>query len=74
MGTETRTIVSGIGEKMEDLSFLVGRKVIIVANLPPATLMGVESQGMLLAASLSDGIELPDFKNGQTGRSGQLRI
>ena len=67
MGTETRTIVSGIGEKMEDLSFLVGRKVIVVANLPTATLMGVESQGMLLVASSSDGIELPDFKHAKPG-------
>ncbi len=67
MGKETRTIVSGIGEKMDDLSFLVGKKVIIVANLPPATLMGVESQGMLLAATLSDGIELPELKDAKPG-------
>jgi|CXWL01.1.fsa_nt_gi methionyl-tRNA synthetase len=49
-----RTIVAGIGKKYapEDL---VGRQVIIVANLQPATLMGVESQGMVLAADGGDG-------------------
>ncbi len=46
---ERRTIVSGIAQhyKPEDL---VGRQVIIVANLKPVKLMGVESRGMLLAA------------------------
>jgi methionyl-tRNA synthetase len=45
-----RQIVSGIGQHYtpEDL---VGRQIVIVANLKPAKLMGVESQGMLLAAS-----------------------
>ena len=46
---ERRTIVSGIAShyKPEDL---IGRQVIIVANLKPVKLMGVESRGMLLAA------------------------
>jgi methionyl-tRNA synthetase len=46
-----RTIVAGIAlaYKPEDL---VGRQVVVVANLQPAKLMGVESQGMVLAASL----------------------
>jgi methionine--tRNA ligase beta chain len=45
-----RQIVAGIGlaYKPEDL---IGRQIIIVANLEPKTLMGQESQGMLLAAS-----------------------
>jgi len=49
IGSETRTVVGGIAEqyKPEDL---VGRNVVIVANLKPAKLMGVESQGMVLAA------------------------
>ena len=48
---ELRQIVAGIGEKYvpEDL---VGRRIVVVANLKPAKLMGVESRGMLLAASL----------------------
>ncbi len=50
VGEETRTLVAGVAEHYEPSS-LVGRKVVIVANLEPATLMGVESNGMVLAAS-----------------------
>ena len=50
LGTERRQIVSGIAKyyKPEDM---VGKHVIVVTNLKPATLCGVESYGMLLAAS-----------------------
>jgi methionyl-tRNA synthetase len=51
LGTETRQIVSGIADAYEPSS-LVGRTVILVANLKPAKLMGVESNGMILAASV----------------------
>ena len=49
IGTETRQIVAGIATKYapEDI---IGKLVVIVANLKPAKLMGVESQGMVLAA------------------------
>ena len=50
VGEESRTLVAGIAEAYEP-SELVGRKVVIVANLEPATLMGIESNGMVLAAS-----------------------
>jgi len=50
-GDEERTIVAGIGTKYTPEE-LVGRKVVIVANLQPAKLMGVESNGMVLAASI----------------------
>ncbi|MBN2654016.1 MAG: methionine--tRNA ligase [Nitrospirae bacterium] len=50
-----RQIVAGIG-KAYTPEELVGKKIVIVANLKPAKLMGVESQGMLLAATGSDGI------------------
>jgi len=50
-GDEERTIVGGIGTKYTPEE-LVGRKVVIVANLQPAKLMGVESNGMVLAASI----------------------
>jgi methionyl-tRNA synthetase len=50
-GDGERTIVAGIGTKYAPEE-LVGRKVVIVANLQPATLMGVESNGMVLAASI----------------------
>ena len=50
-GDDERTIVAGIGTKYEPEE-LVGRRVVIVANLQPAKLMGIESNGMVLAASI----------------------
>jgi methionyl-tRNA synthetase len=47
---EERTVVAGIAEHYTPEA-LVGKSVVIVANLEPATLMGIESRGMLLAAS-----------------------
>ena len=52
---ETRTIVAGIAQSYQP-DDLIGLQVVIVANLTPAKLMGVKSEGMLLAAS--DGDEL----------------
>ena len=49
--TEPRQLVAGIAERYEPEA-LVGRLIVVVANLKPAKLMGVESQGMLLAASI----------------------
>lgn len=54
LGGEERTIVSGI-KKWYDPSALTGKKVIIVANLKPVKLRGVESQGMILAAEDAEG-------------------
>ena len=51
LGNETRQIVAGIAEAYAPEA-LVGRKIVLVANLKPAMLRGVESNGMLLAASL----------------------
>jgi methionyl-tRNA synthetase len=51
VGEESRTVVAGIGKAYEPEA-LVGQKVIVVANLKPAKLMGIESQGMVLAASI----------------------
>lgn len=67
MGSEERTIVAGIGEGMENLDSLIGRKVIVVANLAPATLCGVQSQGLLLAAKGEEGFELPLFSMSHPG-------
>ena len=50
-----RQIVAGIAKHYEPEA-LVGRKIVIVANLKPAKLMGETSQGMLLAASDSEGL------------------
>ena len=47
---ERRQIVAGIGEAYAPEQ-LVGKKIVVVANLKPAKLMGVESKGMLLAAT-----------------------
>jgi methionyl-tRNA synthetase len=54
IGPEKRQLVAGIAQhyKPEDL---VGKMIVVVANLQPAKLMGNESQGMLLAASEQDG-------------------
>jgi methionyl-tRNA synthetase len=57
LGTERRTIVAGIAEAYQPEQ-LVGRAIVIVANLKPARLMGVESNGMVLAASPEGGLPL----------------
>jgi methionyl-tRNA synthetase len=61
LGGERRQLVAGIKRsyRPEDL---VGKNIIVVANLKPATLRGVESQGMLLAAQTDDGPVLATFE------------
>lgn len=54
IGEEERTIVSGIAQHYE-AEQLIGRNVIVIANLKPAKLRGIESRGMLLAASDGNG-------------------
>jgi methionyl-tRNA synthetase len=51
LGYEQRTLAAGIAEAYEPEA-LVGKTVVIVANLKPAKLMGIESNGMVLAASI----------------------
>ena len=53
VGTETRQILAGIAKAYTPES-LVGRKIVIVANLQPRKMRGLESNGMLLAASVGD--------------------
>ena len=66
-GAGERTVASGIAQwyTPEDL---IGHKVIVVANLKPATLCGVESQGMIIAADTADGgakvLFVDDFETG----------
>ena len=57
LGFEQRTVVAGIAESYSPEQ-LIGKKVAIVANLKPATLMGIESQGMLLAGHMEKGLEV----------------
>ena len=67
IGKETRQIVSGIAQFFTPEQ-MVGKKVIVVSNLKPAKLRGVESQGMILAGSTSDELDLvtlvKDLPNG----------
>ena len=57
---EKRTLVAGIAKdyKPEDL---IGKKIVVVANLKPTKMMGIESQAMLLAADREDGLTLLCF-------------
>ena len=54
VGTEHRTILAGIAEAYTP-DQLVGRTIVVVANLKPRPMMGMESQGMVLAASTETG-------------------
>ncbi len=51
IGTEVRQVVAGIAEAYDSAS-LLNKKVVLVANLKKARLMGVESNGMIVAASV----------------------
>ena len=53
-GSGSRQIVAGIGKQYEPEK-LINKQIVVVANLEPRKLMGLESQGMLLAATNSDG-------------------
>lgn len=55
---EERTVVAGIKPSYADKSLLIGRQVVLVTNLAPAVLRGVESNGMILAASDEAGISV----------------
>ncbi|WP_068467843.1 methionine--tRNA ligase [Candidatus Protochlamydia phocaeensis] len=57
IGVEQRTVVAGVGEFYKPEA-LVGRRIVVVANLKPATLMGIKSEGMLLAAKQEGALEV----------------
>lgn len=59
LGSEVRTVVSGIAKHYQPEE-LVGRNVVMVANLKPAKIRGIESRGMLLSASSEDKLILVD--------------
>jgi methionyl-tRNA synthetase len=50
IGTEVRQVVAGIADAYDPAS-LINKKIVLVANLKPAKLMGIESNGMVVAAS-----------------------
>ena len=62
IGNEVRQIVSGIAEYYSPNEF-VGKKVIVVSNLKPAKIRGIESQGMILAGDKKDLLEVISVKN-----------
>ena len=61
IGTEKRQIVAGVAEAYPPET-LIGKRIIVVANLKPARIRGVESQGMLLAADVGDRPIIPFFE------------
>ena len=54
LGAEKRQIIAGIGRKYAPEE-LIGKQIVMVANLEPRMLMGMESRGMLLAGDSPDG-------------------
>ena len=66
LGFETRQILSGVREHFAPEA-LVGKTVVVVANLAPRTIRGLESQGMILFAENRDGALLPVETDGEPG-------
>jgi methionyl-tRNA synthetase len=60
IGREQRIVVAGIAESYRP-ELLVGKSILVVANLAPRTLRGIESQGMILAAESDGQIILASF-------------
>jgi methionine--tRNA ligase beta chain len=50
LGTETRQVLAGIAEFIDDPKDLIGKQIPVLTNLEPRTMRGLESQGMILAA------------------------
>lgn len=61
LGFEKRTIVSGISQYYSPQD-LLGKRAVVVANLKPATIMGVQSQGMILAGSWDKTLKVVDIE------------
>lgn len=59
LGDEQRQICAGI-RQFADADTLIGKQIVVVANLEPRTIRGEQSNGMLLAASVEDAGELQD--------------
>lgn len=57
LGEERRQLVAGIAQQYQP-DDLVGRQIVVVVNLQPAVIRGIESQGMLLAAVWSEDLSL----------------
>jgi methionyl-tRNA synthetase len=68
LGFEERTVISGISQHYTPEQ-LVGKKIVLVANLKPAVLMGIESKGMVLAASNDEVTEVLHINAVDSGQS-----
>lgn len=66
IGSEVRQIVSGIAKYYQPAD-LIGKKVIVVENLKPVKIRGVESNGMILCASTANELEIVEVKNLPSG-------
>lgn len=66
LGAEQRQVVAGIRQSYPEPATLIGKQVILLANLEPAVIRGVESQGMILATQDAMGISVlsPDREVG----------
>jgi len=60
LGEEQRQVCAGIKPYVDDPQSLVGEQIVIVANLEPRKIRGEESNGMLLAATASEGDQIQD--------------
>jgi len=60
LGSEKRQICAGIRAFYDPPSSLVGKQIVVLANLQPRTIRGEPSNGMLLAASVQDGDQVSD--------------
>lgn len=74
VGEETRTVVSGIAKFYADTQSLIGKKLVLVANLKPKKIRGIMSHGMLLSAATDDDsmLELVQI-TGDTPNGSQVR-
>lgn len=74
VGEETRTVVSGIAKFYADPQSLIGKKLVLVANLKPKKIRGIMSHGMLLSAATADDrmLELVQI-TGATPHGSQVR-
>jgi methionyl-tRNA synthetase len=61
---EPRTIVAGIAQAYPDPAALVGKRIVVVANLAPRALRGITSQGMLLAAGEAPNLSVVTVSDG----------
>tara|TARA_B100000029_G_scaffold506108_1_gene588213 strand:- start:2016 stop:3878 length:1863 start_codon:yes stop_codon:yes gene_type:complete len=66
LGNEDRQIVAGIAENYS-IEDIIGKTIVIIANMKPAVIRGVESNGMLLAASTDDSVTVLTIDNPEIG-------